>query len=93
MVSLPQCDDLYSLGDVDDSRQSIFLGMARQLNLNTVSEGVETQLQMDYINLWGGTLGQGYLWSPAVPFGEFSRMVMKREEEANAAEPWRQAAS
>lgn len=88
IMDIANCEDRRTIVEL-----ILILMLARQLNLNTVSEGVETQLQMDYINLWGGTLGQGYLWSPAVPFGEFSRMVMKREEEANAAEPWRQAAS
>jgi diguanylate cyclase (GGDEF)-like protein len=58
----------------------LILLMARQLDLNTVSEGIETKLQKDYINLWGGTLGQGYLWSPAVPIEDFSRMVGKNRQ-------------
>lgn len=71
--------------DIDKSEDrrtivELILMMARQLHLTTVSEGVETQLQMDYINLWGGTLGQGYLWSPAVPYGEFRKMVLNPEE-------------
>jgi diguanylate cyclase (GGDEF)-like protein len=58
----------------------LILLMARQLDLNTVSEGIETKLQKDYINLWGGTLGQGFLWSPAVPIEDFSRMVGKNRQ-------------
>lgn len=82
--------------DIDNSEDrrtivELILMLARQLNLNTVSEGVETQLQMDYINLWGGTLGQGYLWSPAVPFSDFSKMVF--EEAADLPEQSRSAAS
>nr|WP_282449549.1 EAL domain-containing protein [Roseibium sp. CAU 1639] len=80
--------------DNSEDRRTIvelILMLARQLNLNTVSEGVETQLQMDYINLWGGTLGQGYLWSPAVPFNDFSKMVF--EEAAGLPEQSRSAAS
>jgi len=82
--------------DIDNSEDrrtivELILMLARQLNLNTVSEGVETQLQMDYINLWGGTLGQGYLWSPAVPFSDFSTMVF--DETANMTEQTRSAAS
>lgn len=53
----------------------LILIMARQLNLNTVAEGVETPLQKDYLNLWGGTLGQGYLWSPPVPQNEYAALV------------------
>jgi len=72
--------------DIDNSEDrrtivELILMLARQLNLTTVSEGVETQLQMDYINLWGGTLGQGYLWSPAVPFSDFSKMVFAESED------------
>ncbi|MHA7777807.1 bifunctional diguanylate cyclase/phosphodiesterase [Roseibium sp. M-1] len=88
--------------DIDDSEDrrtivELILSLARQLHLSTVSEGVETQLQMDYINLWGGTLGQGYLWSPAVPFSDFSRMVLEETSghigQAAVAEFSRKAAS
>jgi len=68
--------------DKSEDRRSIvelILMLARQLHLTTVSEGVETQLQMDYINLWGGTLGQGYLWSPAVPYRAFRKMVLEAD--------------
>ena len=67
----------------------LILMLARQLKLNTVSEGVETQLQVDYIRLWGGSVGQGYLWSPAVPFAEFSKLVLN----SNRAEATYKAAS
>ncbi len=70
------------IGNSEDRRTivELILMMARQLNMNTVSEGVETRLQMEYIHMWGGTLGQGFLWSPAVPYAAFSEMVFEEAE-------------
>lgn len=62
----------------------LILMMARQLNLNTVAEGVETELQKDYINLWGGALGQGFLWSPAVPIEKFSSLIQQKDQDHGA---------
>ncbi len=63
----------------------LILLMARQLNLSTVSEGVESKTQKDYISLWGGTLGQGFLWSPAIPIEDFSSMVLASSHETTRA--------
>ena len=40
--------------------------LAGALSLTTVAEGIETQEQADFMHQLGCTLGQGYLWSPAV---------------------------
>ncbi|MEP4771074.1 MAG: sensor domain-containing phosphodiesterase [Roseibium sp.] len=68
IMDIASCEDRRAIVE-------LILMMARQLKMDTVSEGIETDLQRDFINLWGGTLGQGFLWSPAVPIAEFSEMV------------------
>ncbi len=67
--------DIATCADRRTIVELIFL-MAHQLNLDTVTEGIETQLQKDYLKAWGGTLGQGYLWSPAVEFPEYRAMIL-----------------
>jgi|GEM_PF-351178 len=66
------------IADCEDRRTivELILIMAQQLKLNTVAEGIETTLQKDYLKVWGGTLGQGYLWSPAVAFQDYRKMVL-----------------
>lgn len=59
----------------------LILLMARQLNMETVSEGIETELQADYIKVWGGRYGQGFLWSKPMPIAEF-RELLARERMA-----------
>ena len=45
---------------------SAIIMMARQLNLNVVAEGVETQAQLDYLKNAGCNEIQGYLFSRPV---------------------------
>lgn len=44
--------------------------LARALGLRTVAEGVETQEQRDVLTVMGCDDGQGYLWSPALPWAD-----------------------
>ena len=67
--------DIATCADRRTIVELIFL-MAHQLNLETVAEGIETPLQKDYLKAWGGTLGQGFLWSPAVAFPEYRAMIL-----------------
>ena len=73
---------IMDIADCHDRRAivELILSMARQLKMNTVSEGIETTLQKDFINLWGGTLGQGFLWSPAIPIEAYSELVLSRRD-------------
>jgi sensor c-di-GMP phosphodiesterase-like protein len=47
------------------------IGMAQSLGLDTVAEGVESRAQVEWLLAHGVTHGQGYLFSPALPVGEF----------------------
>ena len=55
-------------------------GLAHHLGLETVAEGIETESQRDAAIGWGVTLGQGYLYAPALPEEDFVDWVRKREE-------------
>ncbi|MDF3835966.1 EAL domain-containing response regulator [Cupriavidus basilensis] len=43
------------------------INLARDLKLECVAEGIETPAQRDALLALGCDLGQGYLWSPALP--------------------------
>ena len=43
------------------------INLARDLKLECVAEGIETPVQRDALQALGCDLGQGYLWSPALP--------------------------
>jgi EAL domain-containing protein (putative c-di-GMP-specific phosphodiesterase class I) len=47
------------------------IAMARDLDLLTVAEGVETQEQADLLRAVGAPEGQGWLWSAPVPADQF----------------------
>ncbi len=55
------------------------IAMADALKLRTVAEGVETPAQMLALRDHGCTLMQGYLFSRAVPAGEFSQLLADAE--------------
>lgn len=57
----------------------LILMMARQLNMETVSEGIETESQLEYIKTWGGKFGQGFLWSPPKPLDQF-RLLLNQNQ-------------
>ena len=48
------------------------ISMARDLDLLTVAEGVETQEQADLLYALGAQEGQGWLWSAPVPADQFA---------------------
>ena len=76
-----------NMEDCEDRRAivQLILMMAQQLRMNTVAEGVETDLQFDHLKAWGTTYAQGYLWSPPIDFAAFKAMV--RERAAGAIDP------
>ena len=48
------------------------VAMSRALGLSIVAEGVETRVQRDALGAVGVTQGQGWLWGPGVPPGDFA---------------------
>jgi diguanylate cyclase (GGDEF)-like protein/PAS domain S-box-containing protein len=53
------------------------IGMARNLRLGVIAEGVETQEQLELLEQLGCLGYQGFLFSRAVPPDEFEQLVMK----------------
>ncbi len=51
------------------------IGMARNLGLEVIAEGVETQAQKDFLSGHGCYLYQGYLFSPPTPLQSFEDYV------------------
>jgi len=51
------------------------IGMARNLDLEIVAEGVETQQQFEFLQAHGAMLCQGYLFSRPVPIDEFEAQL------------------
>jgi diguanylate cyclase (GGDEF)-like protein/PAS domain S-box-containing protein len=57
--------------EADDSAiVAAIIDLAASLRLGVIAEGVETELQRDELRRLGCDVGQGYLWSPAVPLCE-----------------------
>jgi len=65
---------------VDKSDKAIvdtIISMAKSLNLDVISEGVETEEQRQYLDNAGCSNYQGYLFSKPIPFDEFNLLVKK----------------
>lgn len=53
------------------------IGMAKNLNMEVIAEGVETEQQRDFLQRNGCTHYQGYLFSKPVPLEEFEQLLRK----------------
>jgi len=51
------------------------ISLSKQLNLNVIAEGVETEAQLAFLKSLGCDEIQGYLFSPPVPADKFEAMV------------------
>jgi diguanylate cyclase (GGDEF)-like protein/PAS domain S-box-containing protein len=58
------------------------LGMAGDMGLSVIAEGIETRAQEAALYAMGCRVGQGYLYSKALPAAEFEQML-KRAEHAS----------
>lgn len=58
------------------------IDMARKLSLSIVAEGVETPLQVDYLDTMGIQLLQGYYFYRPMPLSKLIKVVMTREAAA-----------
>ncbi|HEY0665914.1 MAG TPA: EAL domain-containing protein [Gallionella sp.] len=55
------------------------IGMATNLNMESIAEGVETQAQRDFLEQAGCKLYQGYLFGKPVPLEKFTDALMEFE--------------
>ena len=58
----------------------IILQIAKYLNVLSIAEGVEDQLQMDDLKKLGCDIVQGYYFSKPVPAKEFERFLEEKLE-------------
>ncbi|MGD9774939.1 bifunctional diguanylate cyclase/phosphodiesterase [Diaphorobacter sp.] len=67
---------VHHLGErhIDDVVVQTILGMARNLELEVVAEGVETQAQRDFLAQHGCDMYQGYLFARPMPVDEFEAL-------------------
>jgi sensor c-di-GMP phosphodiesterase-like protein len=52
------------------------IGMAKELHLKIVAEGVETKLQADFLRQHGVDAGQGWLFSKPLPCAQFRQYLL-----------------
>jgi EAL domain-containing protein (putative c-di-GMP-specific phosphodiesterase class I) len=61
---------------------SAIIQLARNLGLEPLAEGIETEEQRAFLVGEGCTFGQGFLFSPAVPAAEVAQLVRSRARRA-----------
>ena len=54
------------------------IGMAKNLRLDVLAEGVETEEQLEFLSQHGCFAFQGYLFSPPVPIADFERLLTQQ---------------
>jgi diguanylate cyclase (GGDEF)-like protein/PAS domain S-box-containing protein len=72
--------------DLPDDREAVvvvraIVGMAKQLDLHIVAEGIETERQMEFLHGLGCHTGQGYLFSKPISNAQFKEMLLGRAAE------------
>jgi diguanylate cyclase (GGDEF)-like protein/PAS domain S-box-containing protein len=66
-------------GDTDDAALTVaIIGMAANLGLRTIAEGVETEAQRDYLRLHGCQQAQGFLFARPLPAADMERQLRER---------------
>jgi diguanylate cyclase (GGDEF)-like protein len=63
----------------DETLVRTIIAMAHNLNLKVVAEGVETQLQYEYVKHYGCDTVQGFLFGRPVPCGQIPQMLDNRD--------------
>ncbi|MBT6119042.1 MAG: EAL domain-containing protein [Rhodospirillaceae bacterium] len=62
--------------DPDDAAiATAVIGLAHNLRLGVIAEGVETEAQLDFLRTHGCDVMQGFLYSPPLPPGDFEKLL------------------
>lgn len=73
--------EFFGHGEMQKEEQIIvssIISMAKQLNMKVLSEGVETQIQSDFLKKISCDMAQGYLFAKPMPICEFERLMKKQ---------------
>lgn len=73
-------DKLQARGGVDNDFVKVIITMGHILNIDVISEGVETEEQKDMLKEWGCDLIQGYLWGKPVDFDKAVEIINSRSK-------------
>ena len=63
----------------DDTMVKIIAAIAEIVDIDVVAEGVETDEQRDWLLARGINIGQGYLYSPALPLASFDQWLLRAD--------------
>lgn len=70
--------EFFRAGDMQEEERIIvssIISMAKQLNMKVLSEGVETQMQSDFLKTVECDMAQGYLYAKPLPVKEFELLL------------------
>mgnify|MGYP001001382273 CR=1 FL=1 len=71
--------DKVFLSNIEDYNAQIIVNnvvnIANNLNLNVVSEGVETSMQVDFLRDIGCNMAQGYIFSRPIPVDKYVKLI------------------
>lgn len=71
--------DKIFLNNIEENSSQIIVDnivdIAKKLSLKVVSEGVETDLQVDFLKKTGCDMAQGYIFSKPKPLDEFEKLI------------------
>lgn len=59
---------------------STIIALGKNMKLTIVAEGVELEAQREKLSELGCDIGQGYLYSPAVPADQFMELLLKSNQ-------------
>ncbi len=69
------------VSQADCSLVRAIIAMAHRLRISVVAEGVETEAQLEFLRRYGCDEVQGFLFSPAVPADELTRVLEPDKDE------------
>ena len=72
--------EFFREGDMQQEERIIvssIISMAKQLNMKVLSEGVETEMQSDFLKAVQCDMAQGYLYAKPLPVSDFEKMLLE----------------
>lgn len=83
-IDVLKLDMLFLKEGADTEREHIvitnIISMAKELNMKTISEGVETEKQVEFLRDAGCDIVQGYVFAKPMPCEEFKELLKERTD-------------